>query len=185
MSIFNNENIEINPRHTDMLASLLSNERLSLTNEINKLVIYMKATKNDIFNALSILIDNNSQDLNNLVYLLASKKRNDFWKKFLKVQKTFSDEVKFINIFSKHLEKILFVKDKVLLGSTPANAMRSLRPPIFFKQEEVFLSQLNLWNLQNLRKIIKELHFCQMSILNNEKSSKSNFLKLLTKILDL
>tara|TARA_Y100000022_G_scaffold91981_1_gene79453 strand:- start:5626 stop:6630 length:1005 start_codon:yes stop_codon:yes gene_type:complete len=185
MSIFNNEKIEINPRHTDMLASLLSNERLSLTNEINKLVIYMKATKNDFFNALSILIDNNSQDLNNLVYLLASKKRNDFWKKFLKVQTTFSDEVKFINIFSKHLEKILFVKDKILLGSTPGNAMRSLRPPIFFKQEEVFLSQLNLWNSRNLRKIIKELHLCQMSILNNEKTSKSYFLKLLTKILDL
>ena len=182
--IFNHENIEISPLHTDVLAPLLSNERLRLTNEIKKLVIYIKTTKNDIINALSILIDNNSKDLNNLVYLLASKKRNDFWKEFLKVQKTFSDEVKFINIFSKHLEKILFVKDKILLGSAPASAMRSLRPPIFFKQEEVFLSQLNLWNLENLRKIMKELHFCQMSILNNEKSSKSRFLKLLTTILD-
>ena len=83
------------------------------------------------------------------------------------------------------MKKILFVKDKILLGSTPGNAMRSLRPPIFFKQEEVFLSQLNLWNSRNLRKIIKELHLCQMSILNNEKTSKSYFLKLLTKILDL
>ena len=35
------------------------------------------------------------------------------------------------------------------------------------------------------RKAIKELHFCQMSILNNEKSSKSRFLTLITKILDL
>ena len=86
--IFNHENIEISPLHTDVLAPLLSNERLRLTNEIKKLVIYIKTTKNDIINALSILIDNNSKDLNNLVYLLASKKRNDFWREFLKMQKT-------------------------------------------------------------------------------------------------
>ncbi len=185
IKVFKNENIEISPNHTDVLASLLSTERLSLTNELNKLVIYIKNTKKNIINALSILIDNNSQDLNNLVHLLASKKRNDFWNEFLKVQQTFTDEIKFINIFSKYLEKILFVKEKILLGSTPFNAMKSLRPPIFFKQEKVFLSQLNLWNLRNLGKIIKELHLCQMSILNNEKSSKSRFLTLITKILDL
>ena len=183
--VFKNENIEISPHHTDLLASLLSSERLNLTNELDKLVIYIKNTKKDIINALPILIDNNSQDLNNLVNLLASKKRKDFWSGFLKVQQTFSDEIKLINIFSKHLEKILFVKDKILLGSTPFNAMKSLRPPIFFKQEEIFLSQLSLWNFQNLRKVIKELHLCQMSILNNEKSSKSRFLTLITKVLDL
>ena len=184
MRVFKNENIEISLDHKNLLASLLSSERLNLLNELNKLIIYIKTTKKNISNALSILIDNNSHDLNNLVYLLASKKRNDFWNEFLKLQQTFSDEIKFINIFSKHLEKILFVKDKILLGLTPLNAMKSLRPPIFFKEEEAFLSQIDLWNFQNLRKAIKELHFCQMSILNNEKSSKSRFLTLITKILD-
>jgi DNA polymerase III delta subunit len=185
MRVFGNENIEVSHDHKNLLASLLSNERLNLLNELNKLVIYIKTTKKNIINALPILIENSSQDLNNLVYLLASKKRKDFWNEFLKLQQTFSDEIKFINMFSKHLEKILFVKDKILLGSTPLNAMKSLRPPIFFKQEEAFLSQIDLWNFRNIRKIIKELHFCQMSILNNEKSSKSRFLTLITKILDL
>ena len=185
IKVFKNENIEISSDHQNILASLLSSERLNLLNELNKLVIYMKTTKKNIINALSILIDINSQDLNYLVYLLASKKKNDFWNEFLKLQQSFSDEIKFLNIFSKHLEKILFVKDKILLGSTPFNAMKSLRPPIFFKQEEIFLSQLSLWNFQNLKKVIKELHLCQMSILNNEKSSKSRFLTLITKVLDL
>ena len=184
MKVFKNENIEISTDHKNLLASLLSSERLNLVNELNKLVIYVKTTKKNIINALSVLIDKNSLDLNNLVYLLASKKRNDFWNEFLKVQQTFSDEIKFINIFSKHLEKIVFVKDKILLGSTPLNAMKSLKPPIFFKQEEAFLSQIDMWNFQNLKKTIKELHVCQMSILNNEKSSKSRFLTLITKILN-
>ena len=167
-----------------MLSSLLSNERLRLINELNKLIIYIKTTKINVVDALSILVDNNHQDLNNLVYLLASKKRKDFWNAFLKVQQVFSDEIKFINIFSKHLEKLLFVKNKILLGFSPTDSMKALRPPIFFKQEELFLSQLDLWSYKNLAKTIKQLHFCQMSILKNEKSSKSNFLTLITKILD-
>ena len=167
-----------------MLCSLLSNERLRLINELNKLIIYIKITKINVVDALSILVNNNHLDLNNLVYLLASKKRKDFWNEFLKVQQVFSDEIKFINIFSKHLEKLLFVKNKILLGSSPTESMKALRPPVFFKQEELFLSQLDLWSYKNLVKTIKQLHSCQMSILKNEKSSKSNLLTLITKILN-
>ena len=182
--LFNDENIKIEPEDTNLLSSLLSNERLSLTNELNKLILHIKATKKNIVDALSILISNNSLDLNNLVYLLASRKKKAFWNEFLKVQQTFSDEIKFISIFSKHLERILFVKNKITLGSTPTYAMKALKPPIFFKQEEAFLSQLDLWNSKNLTKTMKQLHFCQMSILKNEKSSKSSLLSLITKILD-
>ncbi len=110
MRVFRNENIEINSDHKNLLASLLSSERLNLLNELNKLVIYIKTTKKNIINALSILIDNNSQDLNNLVYLLASRKRNDFWNEFLKLQQTFTDEIKFINFFFKTFRKNLICK---------------------------------------------------------------------------
>ena len=184
MRFFHNENIEINPEETEVLSSLLSDERFSLNNELNKLILYLKTTKRNVIDALSILTYNSSQDLNNLIYLLAARKRKTFWNEFLKVQQVFSDEIKFINIFSKHLEKILFVKNKISLGSTPINAMKALRPPIFFKQEEAFLSQLDLWSFKSLTKIIKQLHFCQMSILKNEKSSRSSFLTLITRILD-
>ena len=88
------------------------------------------------------LHDNSSQDLNNLIYLLAARKRKAFWNEFLKVQQVFSDEIKFINIFSKHLEKILFVKNKILLGSTPINAMKALRPPIFLNRRRLFCHSL-------------------------------------------
>ena len=75
MRLFNDENININHDHTEIFSSLLTNERLSLTNELNKLILYIKASKKNIDDALSVLISNNSQDLNNLVYLLASKKK--------------------------------------------------------------------------------------------------------------
>ena len=73
---------------------------------------------------------------------LHQKEEKDFWNTFLKVQQVFSDEIKFINIFSKHLEKLLFVKNKILLGFSPSASMKALRPPIFFKQEELFCHSL-------------------------------------------
>ena len=39
LRFFNKENIKINPDHVVMLSSLLSNERLGLINELNKLII--------------------------------------------------------------------------------------------------------------------------------------------------
>ena len=142
MRFFNKENIKINPEHIVMLSSLLSNERLRLINELNKLIIYIKTTKINVVDALSILVDNNHQDLNDLVYLLASKKEKDFWNTFLKVQQVFSDEIKFINIFSKHLEKLLFVKNKILLGFSPSASMKALRPPIFLNRKNFFCHSL-------------------------------------------
>ena len=79
---FNKENIEINKVHTDALASLLSSERLSLNNELNKLIVYTKMTKKNIIDSLSVLVDSNSQDLNELAYLLASKKKKIFGMNF-------------------------------------------------------------------------------------------------------
>ena len=84
MTFFDKENIEINQVHTDALASLLSSERLSLSNELNKLIIYIKTTKKNITDSLSILVDSNSQDLNNLAYLLASRKKKNFGINFLR-----------------------------------------------------------------------------------------------------
>ena len=79
MRFFNNENIKINPEDTELiLSSLLSNERFSLNNELNKLILYIKTTKKNVIDALSILTDNSSQDLNNLIYLLAARKKKDF-----------------------------------------------------------------------------------------------------------
>ena len=45
MRVFKNENIEISLDHKNLLASLLSSERLNLLNELNKLIIYIKTTK--------------------------------------------------------------------------------------------------------------------------------------------
>ena len=58
MKLFNHENIHINHDHTEILASLLTNVDC-LTNELNKLILYLKTSKKNIGEALSVLSRNN------------------------------------------------------------------------------------------------------------------------------
>ena len=55
MRFFVDENIEISSSHTDILSSLLSSERLSLTNELNKLIHLHKNTKKILLMHLQFL----------------------------------------------------------------------------------------------------------------------------------
>ena len=72
----------------------------------------------------------------------------------------------------------------MLSGLTAYSAMKSLKPPIFFKHESAFLKQLEIWSENELIRIIKKLYLCQTSILENKKSSRSFFLSTILKIFD-
>ena len=69
---------------------------------------------------------------------MASKNKGEFWEEFLKVDKFYNDEIKFISYFSNHLEKLVFVKEKVLSGLTAYSAMKLLKPPIFLNMRMHF-----------------------------------------------
>ena len=57
-----------------------------------------------------------------------------------------------MNLFLNHLEKLYFVKQKILDGMSVNTAVRSLRPNIFFKYENEFISQIDKWKREELSK---------------------------------
>ena len=131
----------------------------------------------------TIFTNDFSEDLNNLVFLLASK-RNLFWSEFLKHNLLKNLEIRFINLFLNHLEKLYFVKQKILDGMSVNTAVRSLRPNIFFKYENEFISQIDKWKREELSNTIKKFHICQSSIFKGKKASRSQFLFLIFKIIN-
>ena len=75
------------------------------------------------------------------------------------------------------------MKKKISDGHSPFHALKTLKPPIFFKLEKEFLKQTEIWEEKELTQAIKKLHLCLVSFFKNEKSSESYFLHLLIKIL--
>ena len=179
---FQTENLTIEYNDAELLAIKLSNERLNLLNDLEKIIFFLKTTNKKINEVTDILSQDYIEDINKLVFSLASKNKNVFWEEFFRSGKYFKDEIRFINQFSQHLEKILLVKRKVALGLSIFRAVKSLRPPIFFKFENQFEQQLKIWSELELVETIKKLHLCQASFFKNERSSQSFFYSVLTKI---
>ncbi len=82
------------------------------------------------------------------------------------------------------MEKLYFVKQKILDGMSVNTAVRSLRPNIFFKYENEFISQIDKWKQAELFKTIKKFHICQSSIFKGKKTSRSQFLFLIFEIIN-
>ena len=59
--------------------------------------------------------------------------------------------VSLIRAMLRHLQRLHMLAARVAAGATPAEVVRTARPPIFFRQEDNFKRQLVLWNEAGLR----------------------------------
>jgi DNA polymerase III subunit delta len=55
-----------------------------------------------------------------------------------------------LRALTRHLERLQVARSAVDRGRSAAEAMKSLRPPVFFKQEQVFGRQLQAWRSERL-----------------------------------
>ena len=76
------------------------------------------------------------------------------------------------------------LKEKIKNGQNKNSAIKSLRPPIFFKRLSKFNSQVEQWNEKEILRIIKKLHLFRVSSLNGDRSSKFQLYFLFLKILN-
>ena len=185
MSFFSSAKLNISADEINVLSSLLSNERLEIKNELNKLIIFIKNSKKDVKDSLNIISENISENISQLIFSLASRDELNFLKNFFKSKDIRNDNVKLINSFSDHLLKILEVKDKIKRGHEKSFAIKALRPPIFFKYLNDFTRQVDLWEEKEINHFLRKLYICQSYYLKNFKSNKFTLYFLFLKILNL
>ena len=182
---FSSAKLNISVQEINVLSSLLSNERLEIKNELNKLIIFIKNTKKDVKDSLNIISENISENINQLIFSLGSKDKSNFLKIFFKSKDIQNDHIKFINSFSDHLLKILEVKHKINCGHEKNFAIKTLRPPVFFKYLSDFTKQIELWDEKEINHFLRKLYICQSYYLRNFKSNKFTLYFLFLKILNL
>ena len=91
--------------------------------------------------------------------------------------------MKIINALIEHFFKILTVKNKVSQGKAIYQAVKELRPPIFFKFEKEFQEHVRSWNQNNVIFVIKKLFDIQRNFLIGLTSARSDFLFLIIRIM--
>ena len=81
---FSSAKLNISTDEINILSSLLSNERLEIKNELNKLIIFIKNSKNKVNDSFNIISENISENISHLIFSLASKDKTSFLKNFFK-----------------------------------------------------------------------------------------------------
>lgn len=141
------------------LASAIVGDRARARAEIEKIIVYKGADKSmlTLGDVQAVCGDAGARALDDLIYAIGG--RNSA--RAMSVYNTLMDEgVSFVTILrtlQNHFRRLHLTKAKMQNGAGADEAMKTLSPPIFFKQEQAFKSQLQTWSLPVLDKILGRL----------------------------
>jgi len=181
---FKNENLEISNVQVEQLSEKLTNEKFEILFELEKIIIFLKHKKKTIEELLNKFEKTAFHDETEFIYELVSGKKEKINYYLFNSSQFQNNEIKIINFLSEHFAKLLIVKGKVREGTSLEEAMRSLKPPIFFKYIDRFKMQVGLWKENEINEVLKQLYICQSNFFEGLKSARYKFLFLILKILN-
>ncbi|MFL2902262.1 MAG: DNA polymerase III subunit delta [Candidatus Pelagibacter sp.] len=165
------QNINISQESINLLINRVSGDRKNLESEINKIISYCHNKKTISFDEIKILtnLSDNFENEEIVNYCLSGE--NKKLKRMLE-ENNFSTEDFFIllRILNKKILRLINIKTLQQYEKNTDVVLNQIKPPIFWKEKEIVKKQTNLWNLNNLNKIMKQLNEIELlSKKNNEK----------------
>ena len=153
-------------------------DRIKLNNEINKIITYFLDKKLES-DKLEILLDLKINDDFNLLKDEALNGNK------LKTNKLLSDtvietekNVLYLNIINQRLNKIAEVIE-MSKNNNLEKAVTLIKPPIFWKDKPLFISQTRKWSSSKIKKILNKTFNLEIEIKSNSAPNKHILLKKL------
>ena len=153
-------------------------DRIKLNNEIDKIITYFQDKKIDE-KELEILLDLKINDDFNLLRDEALKGNIHKTNKLL--SETMLEEEKnvyYLNLINIRLNKIKELK-KLALNKNIEAAISDLKPPIFWKEKDDFISQVKKWDSQKISKILQRTYDLEVKIKSNSLINRNSLMKKL------
>lgn len=129
-----------------LLMQSLGADRAVTRGELEKLALYKGSPGEvSIDDVRAAIGDGARTTLDDVVYSAAS---GDMQKLDLGLSRTFDEGVHAVAVvraLERHFQRLHLARGEMDGGKSPADAMKSLRPPIIFLRADQFRSQLNLW----------------------------------------
>lgn len=173
-----NEGVKISESLINLLANNLSNQRLEIKSELEKIIILHKTetAKNFMCNTFSFTSASLNNDDTKFIFSLASKEKRGFVKNFNKFTDYGSNNMRLITYLLEHFFRLLVIKIKIYEGIDVSSAIKKLRPPIFFKNIPEFRQQLEMFSINELKFFIKKLLISKEEFIRGKWSSSSTFM---------
>ena len=170
-NILNEEGKALNPDALNFLARNLKGDRLMIRREIEKLALYAHdkptISLEDCEQAIGI---RGETGFNEVVFAVANGNLKELEKKLNQAFDEGFPPQALIRSLQNHLKRLYLAKLFVMEGKNSKEAMESIHPKVFFKEQPAFSAQMNNWSIPVLERAFDYLS-------ETEKESKSSNLQ--------
>lgn len=142
-----------------LMAASVAGDRLRVRSEIEKLMTYRGTPPASITvdDVAAICADAGAQTLDDLVYAVAGGRVEPAVRALSRLQEEGTAAITILRVLQGHFRKLHAVKAMVVSGTPVEEALKSLQPPLFFKLEQPFRTQVSRWSLDGLMKVLERL----------------------------
>ena len=160
--ILNEEQLSIEPDALGWLTINISGDRAKVRSELEKLAIYKGTDKSPITtdDARAACGEAGALALDDLVNSAAGHNAENALKTYNKLIEEGVNFIVILRSLQNHFTRLHITKARMEQGENIDQIMKTLSPPIFFKQQPAFKIQANRWSLTGISKVLEKL--CQV-----------------------
>lgn len=148
------------PDAVQWLAANISGDRARVRSELEKLITYKgdEKTNISIADAQAACGAGSAQGFDDLVYAVAGRNAADAMRTYTLLMEEGVAFIAILRSLQNHFRRLHLVRSHMNEGADMDSAMKTLSPPIFFKQAPMFKAQVNSWNLNVLDQVLLRLN---------------------------
>lgn len=136
----------------------LAGDRAMARSEIAKLALYMgKQKKVELGDAKACIGIGGDYDISDPVWAAADGNAEELDRALENLLSRGESPIALLRVAQKHFERLYRVASLVKNGESITAAVASLKPPVFFKEQQRFTAQARNWKLPQLQNIIAKL----------------------------
>lgn len=141
------------------LAVNISGNRQKVRSELEKVIVF-KGSEGSAVNLNDVQAacgEAGAIALDDLVYSAAGNQAEKALKTYNQLLEEGVNFIVVVRSLQNHFRKLHMTRAKIENGENVEQAVKGLRPPLFFKQAPIFKAQAQRWSLKNITKVLERL----------------------------
>ncbi len=172
INFFRNKKISLSQQNINLLVERSRGDRLNLYKELDKIENYLRTKKQIKFDEILKLTNlGENYEITELIDCSLSKNQ----KKTLDIinENNFADEdtILILRVLIKRLKRLLKIHLENLNEKNLEITLSKFKPPIFWKEKELVKKQINIWDLNEIKKLLIKVSEIELLVKKNPANS--------------
>lgn len=164
---------------TNLINYLPFGDRMLILNELEKIYLFLAEKDNFSLEDLEHYLELQGEvSFDKLCFQISLKQIQNIDLHIDKLQNEGHNLVAIIRILIRHFYRLHQVKQIISQGKTEQQALETLTPPIFFKQQNYFSRSLGLWSIEELQNLLSKLTKAELLAKKNPTLAELNLKSL-------